>query len=95
MKSFFLHFSSILLFIDNLLARLGSKSQQKASSTPVTKDEKALNPASRRVREAAENLLSVIMEQVSALKIKRKKNFVCFFLLQKKVKIVDLMQVIF
>ena len=83
-----------MLFIDNLLARLGSKSQQKASSTPVTKDEKALNPASRRVREAAENLLSVIMEQVSALKIKREK-FLGFFLLQKKVKIVDLMQVIF
>ena len=48
----------------NCLFLIGSKSQQKASSTPVTKDEKALNPASRRVREAAENLLSVIMEQV-------------------------------
>ena len=69
-----------MLFIVNLLGRLGSKSQQKASSTPVTKDEKALNPASRRVREAAENLLSVIMEQVSALKIKREKNFICFFI---------------
>ena len=32
----------------------------------MTKDEKALNPASRRVREAAESLLSVIMEQVRA-----------------------------
>ena len=44
---------------------LGSKSQGKASAPAVMKDEKSLNPASRRVRDAAENLLSVVMEQVS------------------------------
>jgi len=42
----------------------GSKSHGKASIPAVVKDEKMLNPASRRVRDAAENLLSVVMEQV-------------------------------
>jgi hypothetical protein len=29
------------------------------------KEEKALNPVSKRVKDAAENFLSVVMEQVS------------------------------
>ena len=53
---------------------LGSKSQGKASAPAVMKDEKSLNPASRRVRDAAENLLSVVMEQVSL-------SFIFFLLL--------------
>ncbi len=40
----------------------GSKSQGK--STEVTKDQKANQPVSRRVRDAAENLLCALMEQV-------------------------------
>ena len=42
----------------------GSKSQQKTSSPAVMKEDKLLNPASRRVKDAAENLLSLVMEQV-------------------------------
>ena len=42
----------------------GTKSQNKASDTPVLKEDKDLNPASRRVRDAAEHLLSVVLEQV-------------------------------
>ena len=48
----------------NLELFAGSKSHGKASIPAVVKDEKMLNPASRRVRDAAENLLSVVMEQV-------------------------------
>jgi hypothetical protein len=42
----------------------GSKSKNKASDDPVYKDDKPLLPASRRVRDAAESLLTVILEQV-------------------------------
>ena len=42
----------------------GSKSSNRASDIPVMKEEKDLQPASRRVREAAEHLLSVVLEQV-------------------------------
>ncbi len=42
----------------------GTKSCAKASDEPVMKEDKVLAPASRRVREAAEALLSCIMEQV-------------------------------
>ena len=42
----------------------GSKSSNRASDVPVMKEEKDLQPASRRVREAAEHLLSVVLEQV-------------------------------
>ncbi len=43
----------------------GSKSRGKAQEEPIMKEDKVLSPASRRVREAAEALLSSIMEQVS------------------------------
>ena len=42
----------------------GSKSRAKPMEDPVSKEEKRANPASRRVRDAAENLLSCILEQV-------------------------------
>ena len=42
----------------------GSKSQNKSSDAPVLKEDKDLSPASRRVRDAAEHLLSVVLEQV-------------------------------
>ena len=42
----------------------GTKSQNKASDVPLLKEEKDLSPASRRVRDAAEHLLSVVLEQV-------------------------------
>ena len=42
----------------------GSKSQHRATDVPIMKEDKALSPASRRVRDAAEHLLSVVMEQV-------------------------------
>jgi hypothetical protein len=43
----------------------GSKSSgHRASDVTVMKEEKELQPASRRVREAAEHLLSVVLEQV-------------------------------
>jgi len=42
----------------------GTKSQHRASDQPTMKEDKHLNPASRRVRDAAEHLLSVVMEQV-------------------------------
>ncbi|XP_037072244.1 ral GTPase-activating protein subunit beta-like [Pollicipes pollicipes] len=42
----------------------GSKSQAKYGEPPVMKQEKQLKPASMRVKEAAEALLYVLMEQV-------------------------------
>merc|ERR1719219_1562618 len=42
----------------------GTKSQNKASDPAVVKEDKELSPASRRVRDAAEHLLSVVLEQV-------------------------------
>ena len=42
----------------------GSKSKNKASDEPIMKEDKLLQPASRRVRDAAEALLTCIMEQV-------------------------------
>jgi hypothetical protein len=42
----------------------GSKSKNKASDEPVFKEDKFLSPASRRVRDAAESLLTCILEQV-------------------------------
>ena len=42
----------------------GSKSRNRASDEPIFKENKTLSPASRRVREAAEALLSCILEQV-------------------------------
>ncbi|XP_030384786.1 ral GTPase-activating protein subunit beta [Scaptodrosophila lebanonensis] len=42
----------------------GTKSQCKTEDKPRFKDEKELKPASMRVRDAAENLLTIILEQV-------------------------------
>ncbi|KAH8420260.1 hypothetical protein KR009_008363 [Drosophila setifemur] len=42
----------------------GTKSQAKGGDIPKFKDEKELKPASMRVRDAAENLLTIILEQV-------------------------------
>lgn len=42
----------------------GSKSITKTGDAPKFKDEKELKPASMRVRDAAENLLTIILEQV-------------------------------
>ncbi|XP_017114997.1 ral GTPase-activating protein subunit beta isoform X13 [Drosophila elegans] len=42
----------------------GTKSQTKGTDIPKFKDEKELKPASMRVRDAAENLLTIILEQV-------------------------------
>ncbi|XP_017859536.1 PREDICTED: ral GTPase-activating protein subunit beta isoform X14 [Drosophila arizonae] len=42
----------------------GTKSQSKTGDLPKFKDEKELKPASMRVRDAAENLLTIILEQV-------------------------------
>ncbi|XP_015034985.2 ral GTPase-activating protein subunit beta isoform X10 [Drosophila pseudoobscura] len=42
----------------------GTKSQSKSGDIPKFKDEKELKPASMRVRDAAENLLTIILEQV-------------------------------
>ncbi|KAL7742458.1 hypothetical protein ACLKA6_019087 [Drosophila palustris] len=42
----------------------GTKSQAKNGDLPKFKDEKELKPASMRVRDAAENLLTIILEQV-------------------------------
>ncbi|XP_055376416.1 ral GTPase-activating protein subunit beta isoform X15 [Condylostylus longicornis] len=42
----------------------GSKSIGKMGDTPKFKDEKELKPVSMRVRDAAENLLTIILEQV-------------------------------
>ncbi|XP_017030223.1 ral GTPase-activating protein subunit beta isoform X7 [Drosophila kikkawai] len=42
----------------------GTKSQSKGGDIPKFKDEKELKPASMRVRDAAENLLTIILEQV-------------------------------
>lgn len=42
----------------------GTKSLSKNGDLPKFKDEKELKPASMRVRDAAENLLTIILEQV-------------------------------
>lgn len=42
----------------------GSKSVGKAGDAPKFKDDKELKPASMRVRDAAEHLLTIILEQV-------------------------------
>lgn len=42
----------------------GCKSVGKSNETPVMKEHKSANPASRRVRDAAESLLCALMEQV-------------------------------
>ncbi len=42
----------------------GSKSRNKASDEPILKENKVLSPASGRVRDAAEALLTSILEQV-------------------------------
>jgi hypothetical protein len=42
----------------------GTKSQAKSSDPPAMKEAKVAQPASRRVRDAAESLLSTLMEQV-------------------------------
>lgn len=42
----------------------GSKSQARTSDMPIMKDQKVAQPASRRVRDAAEGVLSSLMEQV-------------------------------
>ncbi|XP_037958819.1 ral GTPase-activating protein subunit beta [Teleopsis dalmanni] len=42
----------------------GTKSVSKTGDMPKFKDEKELKPASMRVRDAAENLLTIILEQV-------------------------------
>ncbi|XP_059096422.1 ral GTPase-activating protein subunit beta-like isoform X2 [Tigriopus californicus] len=42
----------------------GSKSKNKASDEPILKEDKILSPASRRVRDAAEMLLTCLLEQV-------------------------------
>jgi hypothetical protein len=43
----------------------GSKSQSRASDPPIFKEDKSPLPASRRVRDAAEGLLNLILEEVS------------------------------
>ena len=43
---------------------LGSKSQSRPNDPPIMKEQKIAQPASRRVRDAAEGLLSSLMEQV-------------------------------
>ncbi|XP_026741412.1 ral GTPase-activating protein subunit beta isoform X2 [Trichoplusia ni] len=45
----------------------GSKSQGKPGEPPKMKDEKELKPVSMRVRDAAESLLMLILEQVSKI----------------------------
>jgi hypothetical protein len=40
----------------------GSKSQTRASDPPILKDDKSPLPASRRVRDAAESLLNLVLE---------------------------------
>ena len=47
----------------------GSKSQARASDPPTFKEDKSPLPASRRVREAAEGLLNLVLEEVAHLKI--------------------------
>ena len=42
----------------------GTKSQSKTTEPVVMKDKKISQPASRRVRDAAESLLCSLMEQV-------------------------------
>lgn len=42
----------------------GSKSQNRSADPPIMKEDKQAQPASRRVRDAAESLLIVIFEQV-------------------------------
>ncbi|XP_036328029.1 ral GTPase-activating protein subunit beta isoform X4 [Rhagoletis pomonella] len=44
----------------------GTKSVGKSGDIPKFKDEKELKPASMRVRDAAENLLTIILEQVGS-----------------------------
>jgi len=46
------------------LAISGSKSKVKASDTPIPKEEKILSPISKRVRCAAEDLISTVMQKV-------------------------------
>jgi len=46
------------------LAISGSKSQVKASDTPIPKEEKILSPISKRVKCAAEDLISTVMQKV-------------------------------
>ena len=43
---------------------IGSKSQSRPNDPPIMKEQKIAQPASRRVRDAAEGLLSSLMEQV-------------------------------
>lgn len=46
------------------LAISGSKSKVKASDIPMPKEEKILSPISKRVRCAAEDLISIVMQRV-------------------------------
>eukprot|EP00092_Neocalanus_flemingeri_P015318 GFUD01016568.1.p1 GENE.GFUD01016568.1~~GFUD01016568.1.p1 ORF type:complete len:1245 (+),score=319.51 GFUD01016568.1:47-3781(+) len=46
------------------LAISGSKSQVKSSDTPILKEDKVLSPVSKRVRCAAEDVLSAVMHKV-------------------------------
>lgn len=52
----------------------GSKSQAKASDPPLLKENKTPQPASKRVRDAAESLLNLVLEEV-------KKNISNFLVL--------------
>ncbi len=45
----------------------GSKSQAKASDPPILKESKTPQPASKRVRDAAESLLNLVLEEVKGI----------------------------
>jgi hypothetical protein len=47
----------------------GSKSQPRASDPPIFKEDKSPLPASRRVRDAAEGLLNLVLEEVTLINI--------------------------
>ena len=53
----------ILIYKHNYII-IGSKSQSRPNDPPIMKEQKIAQPASRRVRDAAEGLLSSLMEQV-------------------------------
>ena len=48
----------------------GSKSQSRASDPPIFKEDKSPLPASRRVRDAAEGLLNLVLEEVQLLHLR-------------------------
>ncbi len=53
----------------------GSKSQSRASDPPIFKEDKSPLPASRRVRDAAEGLLNLILEEVRCETLSKKDPY--------------------